>query len=49
MSKDTRSIGLAFLFSLLMVTSVAVAANILFATEVAATACHQAYTLACVL
>ncbi|ALM09828.1 MAG: hypothetical protein PeribacterA2_0444 [Candidatus Peribacter riflensis] len=47
MSHDTRSVGLALLLSLLLVTSVAVAANLFFASSVSQTACTQTYSLAC--
>jgi len=49
MSKDTRNIGLAFLASVLLIAGVALAADLLFATQVAETACFKAYTMACVL
>ncbi|MFH0851911.1 MAG: hypothetical protein V1876_04150 [Candidatus Peregrinibacteria bacterium] len=49
MPRDTRNIGLAFLLSIILVTSVAIAANLLFASpKVTSAACYQSYSLACV-
>ncbi len=48
MTKNTRSIGLAFLLSALLVSGVAVAANLLFANQIVQAACYKAYTLACI-
>lgn len=47
MSRDTRSVGLAFLLSVLLVMSVAVAANLLLAPPVIQTACPSSYSLSC--
>ena len=48
MTKNTRSVGLAFLLSALLVSGVAVAANLLFANQIVQAACYKAYTLACI-
>ena len=48
MSKDTRNIGLAFLASIILTAGVALAADLLFASQVTQAACFQSYTLACI-
>ncbi|MDD4627905.1 MAG: hypothetical protein PHE68_00735 [Candidatus Peribacteraceae bacterium] len=48
MSKDTRNIGLAFLASIILTAGVALAADLLFASQVSETACFKSYTMACV-
>jgi len=48
MSKETRTIGLAFLLSILLVAGAAVALNLLVApTEASGFSCHQHYTVSC--
>jgi len=49
MPKETRTIGLAFLLSLLIVAGVALASRSLFAPKTSATACQQHYTVACLI
>lgn len=51
MTKDTRSVGLAFLLSTLLVAGAATAAHLLagsISPAMAQSVCHQAYTLACI-
>ncbi len=48
MSKDTRSLGLAFLTSLLLVAGVAAALDFTFADRAAESVCHRSYSLACI-
>lgn len=51
MAHETRSIGLSFLLSLLLVAGVAFAGKTLFAptSDTALTACQQRYSFACLI
>lgn len=49
MFHNLRSIGFAFLLSLILVSGVSVAANLLLSADVAQSACYQSYSLACVI
>ena len=47
MSKDTRSIGLAFILAISLVSATAFALNLFFAPVETVTACRNHYTVSC--